>query len=211
MPPENMSPLRPNIPSQFSRLQWIARLTATKESAARNGCMEAVAGPFVLACWLGMLASIPIALGWMRRWGITRKSDACMVGGASFTGLLLMSFLLPDSATRATETGAGIVALAAPSATLDNIRIEQVMWEKTGLDNVMIATFRIDNDNVIRIKNVEVTCRHSTDSGTFIDSNTRTVHEIIEPRSSFYVHGMTMGLIHSQATSTQCKATDFTD
>jgi hypothetical protein len=73
----------------------------------------------------------------------------------------------------------------------------------------MVATFRIDNDNTVRIKDVQVSCRHYTNSGTYIDSNTRTVYEFIEPRSYHYVHNMNMGFIHSAATKTNCRATNF--
>jgi hypothetical protein len=173
--------------------------------------METIAGLFIVLFLFGILASLPIALGWMRRWGIAGKRDAGMIGGASFMGLLFISFFLPHPESRATETTESdrVAPTVVPRAKLDNIRVEHVMWEKGGLGNVMIATFRIDNDNAVRIKDVEVTCRHMTNNGTFIDSNTRTIHEIIEPRSHFYVRGMNMGLIHSQANSTHCKATDF--
>lgn len=72
---------------------------------------------------------------------------------------------------------------SAPSGTsvqgskthhLSKFRIGNFRWEKGGFGAVMVATFAIYNDNEFAVKDVEVTCVHSTPGGTLIDRNTRT-------------------------------------
>lgn len=48
---------------------------------------------------------------------------------------------------------------------------------------MMIATFRIDNNNPVPIKDIEVTCIHWANSDTVIDRNTRTIYQRINAKS----------------------------
>jgi hypothetical protein len=79
-----------------------------------------------------------------------------------------------------------------------------------GVGNVMIADFTIENPTRYRFKDFEIKCTHSAPSGTVIDSNTRTLYEIVEPKSKKIIKQMNMGFIDSQAARSDCEITDLT-
>lgn len=72
------------------------------------------------------------------------------------------------------------------------------------------ANFTIKNPTERRYKDVEITCSHYSPSGTNIDSNTRTIYEVVEPKSTKKIRNFDMGFIHSQAVKTSCSITDLT-
>ena len=74
----------------------------------------------------------------------------------------------------------------------------------------MLADFVIRNNGPQSIKDVEIRCTHSANSGTAIDSNTRTIYEIVKPHAVKRVLKFSMGFISDQATSSSCVITDFT-
>jgi len=97
---------------------------------------------------------------------------------------------------------------APDSEGLDPIKfvvIEDYSWWKTGFDNIMEADFTIANDNPFPIKDIQIECVHTAASGTKIDSNVRTIYDIIPANSSKKFKNFNMGFIHSQAESTHCK------
>jgi hypothetical protein len=103
--------------------------------------------------------------------------------------------------------GASATAFNAPSE--DPVRVTHVTWRKDGFGSVMIANFTFKNDNEFAVKDVEVTCIHSANSGTEMDRNTRTIYERIPANSSAYFDEVNMGFIDPQARSTRCEVTDY--
>ncbi len=83
-------------------------------------------------------------------------------------------------------------------------------WFKERFGNVMMADFTIKNPTQYRFKDFEIKCTHSAPSGTVIDSNTRTIYETVEPKSTKVIKQMNMGFIHSQASRSGCEITDLT-
>lgn len=82
-------------------------------------------------------------------------------------------------------------------------------WYKGGFDNVMIADILIDNQSNHDIKDIKVTCIHSAKSGTLIDSNTRTIYDVVKAKSKKKFRKFNMGLIHSQAERSTVEIADF--
>ena len=82
-------------------------------------------------------------------------------------------------------------------------------WSKGGFENVMVATFRISNKSEYSIKDIEIACTDSANSGTVIDSNTRTLYEIVKPGQTRRFPNVNMGLIHSQASQSSCRISDL--
>ena len=82
-------------------------------------------------------------------------------------------------------------------------------WSKIGFDDIMEANFIVKNDSDYSVKDLEITCQHTANSGTKIDSNTRTIYEIVKPHSTRRFPKFNMGFIHSQATSSACNIADF--
>ena len=96
------------------------------------------------------------------------------------------------------------------SEAMHNIRIDGFRWDKSGFGSIMIATFVIHNDNKFPVKDLVVKCTHTANSGTVVDSNTRTIFERIEARSYQSVVDMNMGFIRSAVKSSQCNVVNFT-
>ena len=76
-------------------------------------------------------------------------------------------------------------------------------WWKVGT-SFMEGNFVVYNDNDYAIKDIEVECVHSGNSGTQLDRNVRTIYELVPAGGRKGVSGLQMGLIHTQATSTIC-------
>jgi hypothetical protein len=84
------------------------------------------------------------------------------------------------------------------------LEIVDFSWTKGGFGNVMEATFVVRNKAPIDIKDIQIRCVHSAASGTEIDSNTRTVYELVKANSTKHLRNVNMGFIHSQARSSAC-------
>jgi hypothetical protein len=89
---------------------------------------------------------------------------------------------------------------AERKALVDSLEITSFAWDKdAGLGNVMEASFTIHNKGTQDLKDIEIECTHYAPSGTKIDSNTRTVYEIVKAGESRTFTKFNMGFIHDQA------------
>ena len=93
---------------------------------------------------------------------------------------------------------------------MQQVTIEKWSWRKEGFGNVMEATFTIKNGSRFDIKDIEIRCEHAGKSGTRIDSNTRTIYDIIKAGETREFKDFNMGFIHSQAESSSAQIKDFT-
>lgn len=100
-------------------------------------------------------------------------------------------------------------AVAAPPSGLSAISVGGLRWSTSVGDSIMEASFSLTNRNRYAVKDLIVTCVHSANSGTVIDSNTRPVYERIPPSQTILVHDLNMGFIHNQAQYTRCVVTGF--
>lgn len=82
-------------------------------------------------------------------------------------------------------------------------------WGKASDGMVMLANFTFKNNNDFAVKDLTVTCNHHANSGTVIDSNTRTIYEMIKPKATKAVRNFNMGFINSQAASSGCHIADL--
>jgi hypothetical protein len=127
-------------------------------------------------------------------------------------GLMIYAYLqaptsapiLPTTTAAVSPTPVTIApTTAAPAQSiLDNVKLSKVSVSKDEV--TMTASFTIENKNAFPIKDVEITCHHFANSGTEIDSNTRTVYEIVPAKGSKRVNAFSMGFIHSQAAKSAC-------
>ena len=74
---------------------------------------------------------------------------------------------------------------------------------------IMTANFKIHNTTAHAFKDFEITCDHSAPSGTVIDSNKRTIYEIIPANGTKSIRNFNMGFINSQAKRSSCQITDL--
>lgn len=96
---------------------------------------------------------------------------------------------------------------------LDEAKAKTVLvdykWAKTAGGSLMQADFTIHNGSAVPVKDFEMTCTHFGPSKTRIDSNTRTIYEVIEPGKTRTFKNFDMGFIHSQAVSSSCVIADL--
>jgi hypothetical protein len=82
-------------------------------------------------------------------------------------------------------------------------------WRKGGFGSVMEADFTLKNNSDHDIKDFEITCEHFAKSGTLIDSNKRTVYDVVKAHATRKFSNFNMGFIHSQADTSSCSVTDL--
>ncbi len=109
---------------------------------------------------------------------------------------------LSSPASSVTEPDPKVVAMHATSIT-------KFRWYKDGFGTVMKATFTIRNDGERDVKDIEIKCVHNAPSGTIIDSNTRTIYEIVPAHKSRTFREFDMGFIDSQASGSDCEIADL--
>ncbi|MEW6485781.1 MAG: zinc ribbon domain-containing protein [Pseudomonadota bacterium] len=137
-------------------------------------------------------------------WSLVAK---IIIGFFILIALSAIGNLGRESTTNQTE----IAPVISPKeAVSDKVRIVNFTWTKAGFDNIMEADFTIINDSEYRIKDIVIKCEHAAKSGTVIDSNRRTIYDIIEAKSIKEFSKFNMGFIHSQAESSGCAIVDFT-
>src|ERR1700686_5518354 len=86
---------------------------------------------------------------------------------------------------------------ALEAERLATVTISKADFRKGGFDDMMIMTFTLRNANDFDVKDIEIDCSHSGNSGTVIDSNVRTVYEIVKAKGSKTIRDFNMGFIHS--------------
>lgn len=101
----------------------------------------------------------------------------------------------------ASSTSTRSVLQAATAAT----SLTEYTWSKSAGGSLMKADFTIRNGGSVDIKDIEIVCEHQGPSGTRIDSNTRTIYEIVPAGKTRTFKSFDMGFIHSQAVSSSCR------
>ncbi|RYD62375.1 MAG: zinc ribbon domain-containing protein [Verrucomicrobiaceae bacterium] len=86
----------------------------------------------------------------------------------------------------------------ARKASVDSLEIIDFKWNKEGFGNVMEADFKIRNKGTVDLKDIEILCEHAAPSGTKIDSNRRTIFEVVKAGETREFKNFSMGFIHSQ-------------
>ena len=88
------------------------------------------------------------------------------------------------------------------------LELKGLKWWKDGFDSVMMVSFNVKNPLQFDVKDIEITCRHSAQSGTEIDSNARVIYRVFPAKKTTAVREFNMGFIHSQAARSGCAITN---
>lgn len=161
-----------------------------------------IASAYVSATWKG----------WEKKREILVKGKAF---GLFWTALLVLVFLggvtnlFTDGSTRQVSSSMTPVPVNPKQVLLNTVQLD-FNWHTDGFGTVMIADFTIKNPTAYRFKDIEITCNYFGPSGTIIDSNTRTIYQIVQPKSTKVIREQNMGFINSQASSSSCKLTNLT-
>ena len=124
---------------------------------------------------------------------------------AVLAGLWLMGFLassnLDKTGPKATVSAPVVSPLAQAKA--DTV-LENFDWKESAGGALMSADFTIRNNGAVAVKDIEIECIHFGPSGTKIDSNKRTLYEIVGAGQARTFKDFDMGFIHSQVETTSC-------
>lgn len=115
----------------------------------------------------------------------------------------LIGFISGESSSPERPRGPSPKELALNSTSLN------FEWEKSGFGSVMEVNLVITNDGNRDIKDIEIECTHFAKSGTRIDSNTRTIYDIVPAKGKKEFNKFNMGFIHSQVNSSSCAISDL--
>lgn len=132
--------------------------------------------------------------------------------GIFFITLFVIGFINTSSNDVSSPVNSSKTISFYEKAALEVSRSEEGMkkvkldfeWAKTGFGNIMDATFIITNNNSFQIKDIEIECQHYAKSGTIIDSNKRTIFDVVPANSKKIFDNFNMGFVHIQAASTSC-------
>jgi type 1 fimbria pilin len=127
----------------------------------------------------------------------------------SLAALLVFGVLAAGSGESG-STGGSSSGTSAPSTkevVIGQVKLDYT-WSKD-FGDIMMANFTINNPSDHSFKDFEIRCDHSAKSGTHIDSNTRTIYEVVKAHSKRTFRNFNMGFIHSQAASSSCRITDL--
>lgn len=89
-----------------------------------------------------------------------------------------------------------------------SLEIVDFDWAKDGFGSVMMASFKIHNPGPMDLKDIEIECTHYAPSGTKIDSNKRTIYEIVKAGEIREFKNFNMGFIHTQAAKSVATVVD---
>lgn len=169
--------------------------------------MKIVMGLIALASLVAIPAGLIMCI--FRRYRPKGKQIA-FYGGALlvfvFSFAVFQGSASTDAAVQQSPTMANQPKSAPPTyaEVLAKLRVSGFSWEKKGFGSLMSATFVLHNDSPVSVKDIQVKCSHSANSGTVIDSNTRTVYEVVPSRSYHSVVNIDMGFIHSEIVQSKC-------
>jgi hypothetical protein len=172
--------------------------------------MTAIAGLFLVLGTFGLIIGIGLCIPYGTR--ERGKSVAFCSGVAVAFALGFAFFIAPQpraSASTETKQVEAQPAQLTKKDLLAKMRIGGFAFDRVAFGSVMEARFVIYNDNPVPVKDIEITCEHTANSGTKIDSNTRTIYERIEKRSYYAVPKMNMGFIHSAVARSSCTVTNL--
>ena len=130
-------------------------------------------------------------------------ASGCLV---VFLGLIILGVI--SSSLHHSEDGGTTPKVDPKSTALSQVSLK-FHWTKEGFDNIMQADFTIKNDSAYDIKDLEITCEHYAKSGTQIDSNKRTIYDVVKAHSTKQFKNFSMGFIHTQAIKSSCAVTDL--
>jgi ribosomal protein L40E len=130
---------------------------------------------------------------------------------AGFVGLTLVGGLLGGLTEPKQGSGAAPapVKVSPKDAAIDALKIEGFKWTAGGFGSIMLISLKFKNEGARDVKDIEVQCDSSSNSGTKIDTNKKTVFELVKAGKSVTIREFNMGFINNQAAATSCRVTDL--
>lgn len=144
---------------------------------------------------------------------VKKTSLLVKIIGAIF-GIAVLGNVISSIGGGSSHQASSAAAPAAPKIdpkdeALSSVKLDKWDWHKGGFDNIMMLNAKIKNEGARDVKDIEIECTHSSNSGTRIDSNKKVIYEIIKAGKIVSIKEFNMGFVHSQATSSNCRITDL--
>lgn len=137
-----------------------------------------------------------------------------VLAGVSLFGVSV-SLLIPKKyADRLAPEKSALVASTSPTPFVDRRTPKEIALQEVKLDfqgtlagfgNVLEMDFTITNPTIYAVKDFQITCKHFAKSGTAIDSNTRTVYDVVPAKGKKKIRNFNMGFINSQTATSSCR------
>lgn len=154
---------------------------------------------------------------------VSSKAEACPKCGAKVKakgmgcGTLIavgfFIFIIASAHSPSKKTGSSSSSSPPPpdpkNEAIEQLEMNKFSWSKGGFNNVMMINITFVNKGKRNVKDIELTCEHSSNSATRIDSNKRVIYEVVSAGKSKTIKEFNMGIIHSQAVMTNCSVTDL--
>lgn len=80
--------------------------------------------------------------------------------------------------------------------------------DETGV--ILHENLTIKNDGPVAVKDITIKCNNIAPSGTVIDSNERTIYEVVPARKTRTFRDFNMGFINPQSSASSCEIKDLT-
>ena len=93
---------------------------------------------------------------------------------------------------------------------ISSLKVVQYEWHTSGSGSIMMLNITFKNEGPDDVKDITVVCKHSAKSGTNIDSNERTIYDIVKSKKTKKFVDFNMGFINSQVQNTRCYVKDLT-
>lgn len=129
--------------------------------------------------------------------------------------VLDMGFVAIQRAASPQATGDTLPAMSKPVPgqgkpfDMQDVKVD-MNWSTGGFDTVMLADFTITNRSACDVKDFKVRCTLFGNSGTRIDSTSKTLYEVVPAGAKKTFRKVNMGFIGTQAASASCEITDLT-
>ncbi len=130
---------------------------------------------------------------------------------AGLFGLAILSNIIGgmNGGSSSQSSGTEAAKIDPKTEALSAVKLDKWDWHKGGFDSIMMLNATIKNDGSREVKDIEIECTHSSNSGTRIDSNKKVIYELVKAGKSVRIKDFSMGFIHGQAASTNCQITDL--
>ena len=133
------------------------------------------------------------------------SQTGCLVAIAAVLFLFYVVSKAPKQGGEFHGSDTALESTSPEQSALSQIKLDST-WSISDY-SIMEANFTIENNSDHDMKDFEITCNHFAKSGTHIDSNTRTIYDIVKAHKKKHFQNFNMGFINSQADKSACTVT----
>lgn len=125
--------------------------------------------------------------------------------GAIFVALIIIGAIASSKGSDSSRynSSADIPTYKSPVYAIQ-IKGGHVSWYKGGFDSVMIVSMTLENQTDTDAKDPTISCSLNGESGTLVDTVSRTAYVKVKAHGTKYLSEFNMGFIDHQAATASC-------